>query len=115
MIESNNEEREAELVAYLDGELTEADAREFEQKLHSDSAMRRDADALKRTWELLDFLPQPDPSATFTSRTLDKLSVLRPSPSEAVPAATATLKPIAIASTQTGAWKNLPAARLVQW
>ena len=31
---------------------------------------RRQADALKRTWELLDFLPQAEPSATFTSRTL---------------------------------------------
>ena len=68
---------EAELVAYLDGELDAAAARRIEERLAADPAARAKAAALKKTFDLLDYLPKPEPSPTFTTRTLDKLPVLQ--------------------------------------
>jgi hypothetical protein len=78
---------EAELVAYLDGELDPAAARRIETRLAGDPQARAKAAALKKTFDLLDYLPKPEPSATFTSRTLDKLPALQPGspPQPAVP------------------------------
>src|SRR5436853_6987091 len=73
-----SEEDRADLVAYLDGELDEASALQLEAKLNTDVQMRTEADALKRTWELLDYLPRPEPSPSFTNRTLDRVATLRP-------------------------------------
>src|ERR1700722_18143506 len=67
-----------ELIASLDGELSERDHEDMERRLNADPALRREADELKRAWELLDFLPQAEPSPAFASRTLDRLSVARP-------------------------------------
>ena len=67
---------ETELVAYLDGELDPDAAHRVEQRLAADPAARAKAAALKKTFDLLDFLPQPEPSTTFTTRTLDKLPAL---------------------------------------
>jgi hypothetical protein len=75
---------EAELVAYLDGELDPSAARRVEAKLAADPALRTRAAALKKTFDLLDFLPRPEPSPTFATRTLDKLPAVKSSP--AVPA-----------------------------
>jgi hypothetical protein len=72
-----NEEEHDDLVAYLDGEvgeLGEEKARLIETKINLDPGVRAEADALKRTWDLLDYLPRPEASASFTNRTLDKLS-----------------------------------------
>jgi anti-sigma factor RsiW len=66
------EDREA-LVQYLDGELDEEAAQALQARLANDPVLRQEAEALKRTWELLDYLPQPTLSETFTSRTLEKL------------------------------------------
>lgn len=76
---------EAELVAYLDGELDAADARRVEARLATDPAARAKATALKKTYDLLDYLPQTEPSADFTTRTLLKLSGagVQPQPSQA--------------------------------
>ena len=73
----NDDERD-ELIAYLDGELTEADARRVESKLSADPAIRAEADSLKRTWDLLDYLPRPEPSPSFTHRTFERLTPVRP-------------------------------------
>jgi anti-sigma factor RsiW len=70
-------ERE-ELVAYLDGELDQRAARAVEAKLNRDPRIRAEAEALRRSWHLLDFLPKPEPSATFTNRTMTRVSTLRP-------------------------------------
>src|SRR5437764_11816096 len=70
-----SEEDRANLVAFLDGELDEATAHALESKLSLDPQARAEADALKRTWELLDYLPRPEPSTDFTNKTLSKLSV----------------------------------------
>jgi anti-sigma factor RsiW len=81
---------EAELVAYLDGELDEAAARRVEARLARDPAARARAAELKKSFDLLDYLPRPEPSPTFATRTLEKLPAVRPGdspPPEAKPAA----------------------------
>src|SRR5919198_1012547 len=69
-----NEEERDDLVAYLDGELDPAKARAVEDKIGKDPAAREEAETLKRTWELLDYLPRPEPSPSFTHRTMERLA-----------------------------------------
>ena len=73
-----SDEDRANLVAYLDGELDEPTARTLETKLNLDPAARQEAESLRRTWQILDYLPRPEPSATFTSRTLERVSIRQP-------------------------------------
>lgn len=61
---------QAELVAYLDGELGTERARAVEARLARDPVARARAEALKKTYDLLDYLPRPEPSPDFTRRTL---------------------------------------------
>jgi anti-sigma factor RsiW len=72
-----SEQEMADLVAYLDGELTGEAARAVEAKLSLNPAARTEAETLRRTWELLDYLPRPQPSASFTHRTLQRLTPMR--------------------------------------
>jgi anti-sigma factor RsiW len=72
-----SEEERADLVAYLDGELTGEAARAIEARLSIEPAVRAEADALRRVWEMLDYLPRPEPSPSFTSRTLSRLAPVR--------------------------------------
>jgi hypothetical protein len=64
----------ADLVAFLDGELDPQASRQLEAKLQCDPSARAEADTLRKTWELLDCLPQPTPSATFTDRLVQRVS-----------------------------------------
>jgi hypothetical protein len=59
----------ANLVAYLDGELNEAEVRDLGTKITQSVTARREIDSLKKTWELLDFLPRPEPPHDFPGRT----------------------------------------------
>jgi anti-sigma factor RsiW len=70
-------ERE-ELIAYLDGELDAATGRAIEAKLNRDPRLRREADALRKSYALLDYLPRPDPSPNFTNRTMTRVSAAYP-------------------------------------
>ena len=70
-----NEEDRANLVAYLDGELDERSARALEARLANDPHARAEAEGLRRTWEMLDYLPRAEASTSFTNRTLEKLAV----------------------------------------
>ena len=63
-----------ELVAYLDGELGEQEARALEARLHLDPKARHEADTLKKAWDMLDYLPRPEPSPNFTHRTMERLT-----------------------------------------
>jgi anti-sigma factor RsiW len=65
------------LVAYLDGELTEDESRAVEADLSQRAEVRREADALRHTWELLEYLPRPQASQDFTHRTLERLDTLQ--------------------------------------
>lgn len=89
MSESLDDRIREELTAYLDGELDEQAVADLEERLRRDPSLRRELEEYKRAWELLDFLPQPEPSPDFTTRTLDRLAVMRPPQS-----ATATLPPL---------------------
>ncbi|HEV3258452.1 MAG TPA: hypothetical protein VG013_16365 [Gemmataceae bacterium] len=77
----------ANLVAYLDGELDARASSALEAKLNLDPTARAEADTLRRTWELLDYLPKPAPSPTFTSRTLERVSAPYPVAAPYLPAA----------------------------
>ncbi len=68
-----NEDERSELVAYLDGELDETTAAALEAKLHLNPKARAEAEQLRRTWELLDFLPKSQPSVDFTHRTMERV------------------------------------------
>lgn len=71
----------ADLVAYLDGELKGSRARALEARLQNDPRMRAEAETLRHTWDLLDFLPRPRASAAFASVTVERLTRTRPAPS----------------------------------
>jgi anti-sigma factor RsiW len=58
------------LVAYLDGELSEPEARALATKLTQSVSGRREIESLQRTWELLEYLPRSRASAEFTAQTL---------------------------------------------
>jgi anti-sigma factor RsiW len=73
----SDQERE-NLIAYLDGELTESEAQALEGKLNRDPKVRAEVDALRRTWDLLDYLPKPEPSVSFTNRTMDRVTTMLP-------------------------------------
>src|ERR1700746_1699736 len=71
---SLSDKERADLVAYLDGEADDQRARAIEAKLTLDPQARAEAVALRKTWELLDYLPRAEPSASFTHRTLERVS-----------------------------------------
>ena len=70
-----NDEDRANLTAYLDGELDEETAQALEAKLSQDPAARAEVEELKQAWTMLDYLPRSAPSASFTHRTMEKLSL----------------------------------------
>jgi hypothetical protein len=64
------------LVAYLDGELNEAESRAIATKLTQSITGRREIEALQKTWEMLDQLPMPRASESLTQRTLTEVGRL---------------------------------------
>jgi anti-sigma factor RsiW len=73
-----------DLIAYLDGELDDEAARAVEVRLNLDADARAEAETLRRTWDLLDYLPRPEPSPAFTNQTLERISAFRsPAPAAA--------------------------------
>ncbi|MCI0680722.1 MAG: hypothetical protein L0Y71_01345 [Gemmataceae bacterium] len=70
-----NDDDRANLTAYLDGELDEEAAQALEAKLSQDAAARAEVEELRQAWTMLDYLPRSSPSATFTHRTMEKLSL----------------------------------------
>lgn len=63
-------EERANLVALIDGELTEAEARALSTKLTQSATARREVELLKKTWDILDELPRPAVDDQFHERTL---------------------------------------------
>jgi anti-sigma factor RsiW len=72
-----SEEERDELVAFLDGELNEEESQTLETRLSQEPAVRAEADALKQAWDLLDYLPRPEPSPNFTNRTMERLQPIK--------------------------------------
>jgi anti-sigma factor RsiW len=69
-------EERANLVAYIDGELADHESRAIATKLTQSATARQEADSLKKTWELLDYLSRPRASAEFPDRTLTSIRTL---------------------------------------
>lgn len=63
----------ADLVAYIDGELPEAHTRVISTKLTQSATARREVEILRKTWELLDFLPRPQAPPEFSERTVSHI------------------------------------------
>ena len=79
-----NEDEKAELVAYLDGELDDAATQLVEAKIATNPDARAELDALKQTWGMLDYLPKASPSANFTNRTMERLTLEKVSGSKSM-------------------------------
>lgn len=67
----------ANLVAYLDGELTELESRALAAKVALSPTIRHEVTALEQTWSLLDELPRPQATEEFTARTVS-LAITQP-------------------------------------
>lgn len=63
-------QQRANLVAYLDGELDDAETAEIESVLAHSAVARNDVEHLARTYDLLDLLPRAKASQEFTERTM---------------------------------------------
>ncbi len=96
MTEPVDDPQREELIAFLDGELDESATQQMEERLAADPRLRREVEQMKRTWELLDFLPQPEPSPGFASKTLEQLSLVVPSAPPATTKATLPTTTVAI-------------------
>lgn len=73
-----SDEERADLVAYLDGELDGAAAAALEARIQQDPGVRAEAEAFRKTWQLLDYLPRPQPTLQFTQQTLERVAAERP-------------------------------------
>jgi hypothetical protein len=92
----------ANLVAYLDGELTERDEQLMSTKLTQSVSGRRELESLKKTWELLDLLPRPSAPDDFTSRTLTEVEKIGVRGAELASAASSVARRVmVIAATAT--------------
>src|SRR5436305_14799746 len=97
------------LVAYLDGELNDAQARAMTTKLTQSVTARREAEALRKTWELLDLLPRPKASEEFTARTLTVATLGGDVGDRMASAASAVARRVLVALACAAAWA-LPSA-----
>jgi len=66
---------EERLVAYLDGELDDAEVRQVEEMLAADSGARDVLARLERTWSALDKLSPASVDEVFTRTTLEMVSI----------------------------------------
>jgi anti-sigma factor RsiW len=70
-------EEQQNLVAYLDGELDEKQSRHVAELLSRSAAARLELERLQKTWDLLDYLPQPKAPRSFTHQTVQRLQTVR--------------------------------------
>ena len=71
------EAEQADLVAFLDGELKGEAARAVEAKVNLDPRWRAEASSHRQAWDLLDYLPRAEPKPGFAEKTLSRLAPLR--------------------------------------
>lgn len=67
------EDERINLVAFLDGELDGGDAQKLEDKAARSISVRKELDALEKTWTMLDWLPRPEAPPDFASQTLTRI------------------------------------------
>ena len=102
-----SDEDRATLVAYLDGELDEDAVRQVEARISQDPTVRAEVESMKRTWELLDYLPRAEPSPTFTHRTVSLVT----GEHRAAPAGAAAAAALAARGRVGGGRRSLAGAR----
>src|SRR4051812_28476358 len=64
------------LVAYLDGELSDVESRSIATILTKSPTARHEIETLQKTWEMLDFLPRPTVPEQFSERTVTEIRKL---------------------------------------
>ena len=69
-------EERGNLAAYIDGELTDNEERVIATKLALSATARREVESLRKTWELLEYLPRPKATQDFPERTLTSIRSL---------------------------------------
>ncbi len=106
-------EQRADLVAYLDGELDNEAAVAIERLLAANPEVRREAELLSRTFELLEELPHVATSKEFTARTLSAIKVSRVEKSGSGGAARLWSQPMRRAVVAAGSVCALVAAALI--
>jgi hypothetical protein len=72
-----SEEDRENLTAFLDGELGEDATEALVAEFGRSPQLRTEAEELKKTWELLDYLPRPQAPENFTAKTLDRLDTTK--------------------------------------
>ena len=70
-----DDERQQQLVSYLDGEIDAEEAMQVEERLARDPRFRQSLNELQRSWDMLDDLPQSMPSEQFTKTTVEMVAV----------------------------------------
>lgn len=58
------------LVAFLDGELNEQEAKDIERSLVGNRVVQHEVEMLSRTWDMLDLLPKASVTDEFTRQTV---------------------------------------------
>ena len=71
-----NADQREDLVAYLDGELPDAQVQQIDHIIARSEVARHEVEALARTWEMLDILPSARASEDFASKTMSNLKVM---------------------------------------
>lgn len=69
------DDAEQQLVAYLDGELSDDDRIAVEARLADDYDYRQRLQRLERAWDMLDTLPRVEASESFVHTTVEMISV----------------------------------------
>jgi len=106
-----------DLIAYLDGELDEPEARAIEDRLTSDPNARAEAEAYKKTYDLLDYLPKPEASPDFATRTLTRIQPTlpaNPSGSSPIPVS-ATQRPAVVVTSAASVLYSAPLPQHPWW
>jgi anti-sigma factor RsiW len=103
--EESHDPRLTELVAYLDGELEADQSARLERQFAVDAPLRRYAESLDRTWQLLDTLGDAPASGEFTQRTLASISAM------AIPADTSSAAP----KSAFTALRTFPYLKVILW
>lgn len=64
-----------QLVAYLDGELDDAEAARIERRVAEDEAFQQHLRDLQQSWDLLEDLPRTEVDDKFTNSTIEMVAV----------------------------------------
>lgn len=70
-------EQRENLVAYLDGELSEQEMQSLDNILTQNPTARAEVEQLRQTWELLDALPRSAVTEDFTARTVASIKTIQ--------------------------------------